>query len=332
MINFRFHLVSLVAVFLALGLGILVGSTVIDQGIVNRLDTEIRNVSRDNSASRSANDKLSAANKRLQQFIDDAAPFVGDGRLDGQSIAIVAERGVDQGVLKDTAALLRSAGADVPGVLWLNDSWRLSDPKEAASLQSALGLRGDASSMRRRAFELLARRLAKAPARPPTSASSTSTSTTNARAGTPARRRVDALAELEQSGFVDVSSGDASAFDAFPSRVVEALVVTGDASHLQGVGSTAELVRALTGANVPTVVAASYDPGSNQATAPARGASLAPVLDDTALARRVSTVDDLEMTQGRVVVVLALEVIGSGTVGRYGYGPDASAVAPSHKS
>ena len=44
MINFRFHLVSLVAVFLALGLGILVGSTVIDQGIVNRLDSEINHV------------------------------------------------------------------------------------------------------------------------------------------------------------------------------------------------------------------------------------------------------------------------------------------------
>jgi len=38
MINFRFHLVSLIAVFLALGLGILVGSTVVDQVIVDRLD------------------------------------------------------------------------------------------------------------------------------------------------------------------------------------------------------------------------------------------------------------------------------------------------------
>ena len=48
MINFRFHLVSLIAVFLALGLGILVGSTVIDQKIVNRLDTEIDSVRKEN--------------------------------------------------------------------------------------------------------------------------------------------------------------------------------------------------------------------------------------------------------------------------------------------
>src|SRR3954454_15161459 len=47
MINFRFHIVSLIAVFLALGLGILVGSTVIDQKIVNRLDAEIGRVDRE---------------------------------------------------------------------------------------------------------------------------------------------------------------------------------------------------------------------------------------------------------------------------------------------
>ena len=84
MINFRFHLVSLIAVFLALGLGILVGSTVVDQKIVNRLDREISSVRKENSdARKTANKALAEENSRLQKFIDEAAPFVGDARLDG---------------------------------------------------------------------------------------------------------------------------------------------------------------------------------------------------------------------------------------------------------
>src|ERR1700690_2539537 len=125
MINFRFHLVSLIAVFLALGLGILVGSTVIDQGIVNRLDSEINGVRKENSAREATSRPLSQQNSQLQQFIEKPAPSVGDGRLDQRSVAIIAERGVDSGVVKQTEQALQAAGAEVPAVLWLDDSWVL---------------------------------------------------------------------------------------------------------------------------------------------------------------------------------------------------------------
>src|SRR3954447_19576890 len=122
MINFRFHLVSLVAVFLAMGLGILVGSTVIDQKIVNRLESEIASVRNENKTRKAESKDLAQQNSDQQDFIDQTAPFVVDGRLAGQSVAIVAERGVDGGVVKKTETLLRGAGADVPAVLWLDDS------------------------------------------------------------------------------------------------------------------------------------------------------------------------------------------------------------------
>ena len=41
MINFRFHIVSLIAVFLALALGVVMGSTVIDRAIVDGLHDRI---------------------------------------------------------------------------------------------------------------------------------------------------------------------------------------------------------------------------------------------------------------------------------------------------
>ena len=40
MLNFRFHVVSLVAVFLALAIGIIMGSTVIDRALVDTLEEQ----------------------------------------------------------------------------------------------------------------------------------------------------------------------------------------------------------------------------------------------------------------------------------------------------
>jgi hypothetical protein len=84
----------------------------------------------------------------------------------------------------------------------------------------------------------------------------------------------------------------------------------------------------MTKAKLPAVVAAAYDAGSDPATAPQRGAALAAVLDDQVLSKATSTVDDLELTQGRIAAVLALETIASGTTGHYGYGSGASAPLP----
>src|ERR671921_798489 len=44
MVTFRFYLVSLVAVFLALAMGVVVGSTLIDRAIVDRLDRSVESV------------------------------------------------------------------------------------------------------------------------------------------------------------------------------------------------------------------------------------------------------------------------------------------------
>jgi hypothetical protein len=50
------------------------------------------------------------------------------------------------------------------------------------------------------------------------------------------------------------------------------------------------------------------------------------------LSKSVSTIDDLELVQGRVAATLALEVISNGAIGHYGYGPDASSPLPPHPS
>ena len=267
MINFRFHLVSLVAVFLALGLGILVGSTVIDQGIVNRLDSEINSVRKENSAREATSKQLAKQNSQLQQFVDQVAPFVGDGRLDGQSVALVAERGVDSGAVKQTEQALQQAGADVPAVLWLDDSWQLDSDARVQALAVGARRAGNASSVARRRA-----RPARAPARQGAGATPTSTTTRAARrprrdstASTSSARRpttsspptappVDVLTALEQAGFLSVTDGNASAFDGVPGRT-RSTCSRSPATTATSPGPTSppSFARALVDAKLPTV-------------------------------------------------------------------------------
>ena len=76
MINFRFHLVSLVAVFLALALGVVMGSTVIDRAIVDRLSSQIDSVKKRADAERAENRALRDQMKGLENFIAQSQPQV----------------------------------------------------------------------------------------------------------------------------------------------------------------------------------------------------------------------------------------------------------------
>jgi hypothetical protein len=61
---------------------------------------------------------------------------------------------------------------------------------------------------------------------------------------------------------------------------------------------------------------------------PKRGATLAPIRDSDELKQAVSTVDDLDVLEGRIVSVLALGDLGRNVVGQYGYGAGATKSAP----
>src|SRR5262249_1947290 len=140
----------------------------------------------------------------------------------------------------------------------------------------------------------------------PTSAprrTSTSTSTT-----VPGSPNLDALTALEQAGFVRITDGDLSGFDTFPGRTPAVLVVTGDDSPFLGTGFTTSVVHSFVDTKAPTQVSAVYDAGDDPDNAPDRGAVLAAVLDDQSLSRAVSTVDDLDLQQGRIASVLALDI------------------------
>ncbi|HEV7526104.1 MAG TPA: copper transporter [Acidimicrobiia bacterium] len=309
MINFRFHLVSLIAVFLAMGLGILVGSTVVDQVIVDRLDREISSVSHESNQLKSENSKLQDQVAKLNDFVRRSSAYSAQSRLTAVPIVILAEKGIAGSAVSAVLASVRAAGADVPGVLWLNDKWRLDSPKDLAALQTATRVTGNVAASRLAALRVLAGRLAA----PDT---------------TRTRRRRDVVEPLRSAGFLDFTDGKRADLAAFPSRAARLLVLTGTDSHLSGTDTMVDLVQSALAVQAPTVVGEVYDDKGGISTASKRGSALEPVRGAPPLAKLVTTFDDAELPQGPLTAVIALDQIAGGTIGHYGYGQGASEPIP----
>ncbi|MDZ4827477.1 MAG: copper transporter [Actinomycetota bacterium] len=312
MINFRFHLISLIAVFLALGLGIVVGSTVVDDAIVDRLERDIDEVRTESAERTRENDELRDQLATAERYTEDLAPFAVEARLAEIPVAVIAERGVDDDRVGDTVDMLRAAGAEIPGVLWLEPSWKLEDVEEVRALKEATGATGSKVAARALALDALATRLVEGPP-----------------AAGEAAESGDLIAALRSAGFLGYD-GDDAALAEFSARPARALLVTGTRSELGQDGVTLATARAFAEAGVATVVGEVYEAGDENA--PVQGATLAPIRTDDAVADQISTVDHLDVVAGRVAAVLALEDLGRSVVGHYGYGSDAGGPLPEPQS
>jgi hypothetical protein len=309
MINFRFHLVSLIAVFLALGLGILVGSSVVQNVIVDNLEREIRSVRHD---SNQANAEVSQLNDKIAKYDDFlrlSSEYAVEQRLEDVPVAIVADKGIDAGAVRSTMSMLQKSGATVPGIFWLTNSWGLDTSKQLADLETAVGVTGNVASARASALRLLAQRLAEP--------------TASTRKGS-----TDPLQKLRDAGFIDYTDGKKDALATFPPRAARVLVLTGTDSVLVRTSMLSDLVNALVAENVPVVAGEVYDDHGGSQPVPQRGETLAPIRGDGTLGALVSTVDDSELLQGQITDVFALEQISGGTVGHYGFGQGATKLFP----
>jgi hypothetical protein len=310
MINFRFHVISLIAVFLALGLGIVVGSTVVDDAIVDRLERDIDRVEAESDQRDRENDELRDQLEVANTYQRDTAAYTVEARLAGIPVAVIAERGINGDAVNDAVDLLRTGGAEVPGVLWLEPQWRLDDVEQVRALKEATGATGSKVAARAFALDALATRLVEGP--PPPAAAGEE----------PA---VDLIGALRGAGFLGYD-GDDEQLAEFASRPARALVLTGTGTELGDAGVTVAAARAFSDAGVETTVGEVYTARGDDA--PPRGATLSAVRTDDDLAAAVSTVDDVDMLHGRVAAVLALEALATGGVGHYGYGDGADSPVP----
>lgn len=139
MISFRFHLLSLTAVFLALALGIVLGYTVINEATVNTLESRIKVVRRQKDEARRDLGIWST-------FGTEAEGAIVTGQLSGVRVLVVAPEGTDGGLLDDLDESLARAGAVDAGRLELSSKWAEEGPTTRTAVAGALGIVGPIST------------------------------------------------------------------------------------------------------------------------------------------------------------------------------------------
>jgi hypothetical protein len=136
--NFRYHVASLVAVFLALAVGLLLGTVVAErvdlqgQGtrIVDSLNTTF-------SGLRKENVELKRDRDRDRAFAWDTLPLLTDRLLAGKRILVVTNAGRTD-ALAPVEEGLRAAGADVVVVTFRDPGLGLEDAKVASAVSAVV--------------------------------------------------------------------------------------------------------------------------------------------------------------------------------------------------
>jgi hypothetical protein len=305
MISFRFHLVSLTAIFLALAIGIGIGATVVDQATVNTIRSQLRSVERRATATNTENDALRGDVGRWQRFGDQGAAALVRGKLD-VPVIVVGVQGIDRKPVDAFRQLLVASGARLQGTVWFTSKLKLANPDDLKSAQAILGVTTARPDTVRRN---LATRLAEGwiPGGAPT-----------------------VLPALRDAGFVDFEppSGDFVDLNAIPPAGALTVVVSGARAEVPNNEVAAPFVTALVGRAPNVVLAAEAGRDASADQSAERAVYLGPLLDDAAVGNRLSTVDNLEDVRGRIAAVLALAALVEGKTGHYGVGPGAQRLVP----
>lgn len=154
MISWRYHVVSIVAVVLAFGLGILAGTSVIGEGFAITLQKNY------DEAIGQRDDALAQV-ALYERFAESLQPTLRADALVGEEAVVVTSEGVERPA-RQAADALTASGVDVLATLQLTR--RLAEPEiedNAAALQGILGLSAsDPVALSTGVAEALAERLA----------------------------------------------------------------------------------------------------------------------------------------------------------------------------
>jgi hypothetical protein len=332
-IDFRYHLVSIVAVFLALAIGIVLGSTELQGPAYNFLDKTTSKLENELSQVSSQRDTAQQQAGEDEQYAQAVEPAVLRGLLTGQRLLIVTEPGAQPGVVSGITAAAVDAGATVTGQInltpkFFDTSGTTQDSLNQATLGVAqtAGIQLDTSATyQQQAAQVIATEILTTPVKPGSSDSQSAAgdqgATATATATPTAATAGPMLQAYAASQFLTITGQPAT-----PATL--AIVVTpqnapsdGSADQLDQV--LVPLVQELAGKSAATVVVGS-SAGSGA------GSPIA-VLRSNNVSNQVSTVDDADLVSGQTVAIQALAVqLGGGKASSYGFTSNgATSIAPS---
>jgi hypothetical protein len=120
LIDFRYHLVSIIAVFLALAVGIVLGAEAISPKLANTLNNESQKAAKRNAALFAQNNQLKRQISADDAFAQAASGTLLDHLLVGQQVVLVTAPGADPTTVKGISSALTTAGATLTGTVALS--------------------------------------------------------------------------------------------------------------------------------------------------------------------------------------------------------------------
>lgn len=139
MITFRYHVVTLVAVFMAIGLGVLFGATFIDQNIVEGLEAAQVRLGTRNETLRQRILEQEKQNEALTAFAASVRDQVVGGTLEGVPVVLLSMDSTSGEVRDAIDQTLTVAGARFAGRVTLSDDLDLQGDDARTRLAAVLG-------------------------------------------------------------------------------------------------------------------------------------------------------------------------------------------------
>ena len=133
MIDFRYHLVSIIAVFLALAVGIVLGTAALNGPIQSNLNNNLSRVTSEKRGLEGDVSELRAQLAAADAFAQSVGPRLVRGTLDEQRVLLVTTPQTPADLVERLTPLLEQAGARVTGTLQLLPA--LADPEQRALVE-----------------------------------------------------------------------------------------------------------------------------------------------------------------------------------------------------
>ena len=307
MIDFRYHLVSLISVFLALAVGVVLGAGPLQNSLGTALNDQVTALRENRNATQTKLEQTETAVNERDSYITQAASGLLPGTLASKNVAMVL---LPEAKAEDADAIttqLKNAGATVTGRVSLTSTWvDLSRENYRSTFSGQVQGHLD-STTSKDANGILGEALAKA-------------LTANDDSSRVLMDMLSVTADKSGTPFVSV--------DSTPTAAAEMIVVVGPRPQASsGKGATVEATpgqdpkawaKALEGTagRAPTVVVGSAD-GDDGVVSIIRSEKA-----------KVTTVDSVGQIAASVSTPLALASTRAGTTGHYGFDKGAEAVMP----
>jgi hypothetical protein len=312
LINLRYHIVSLVAVFLALALGMVVGSTVLNEGAAQVQRSVSEYLRRQSQQTQAENDALHGQVKRFEEFGGAALPGMVRGKLQGSSAVLLDTDRVDDGTRSKVEQALRAAGASISGRLtFASDRLTLSAPADRSKLGELVNLpANDADTLRSALIQRLSVRLS-VPQRLPQES------------GARARDMITSLSDAKFLADTEMARTVREGGEPFP-KAGSLFVIIGPTDGSTSLGPKAFLVPLadrLSASTRAPVAGVEAEAGVSSWVQVLRGSK--------ETTQRVSSVDDVDVVYGQVALVDALaRRLANQPTGQYGFKQRATGLLP----